>query len=120
MVPLGTAEAEPTMFVSTRELSPGSLRGISGPLEGQVIPIVDAGFFIGRDRSMSQVIIDDMRVSKRHVWVGVRDGAVVAIDSGSTNGTYINELGTRVTEATLKPGDILIVSQDVARFEYQK
>jgi hypothetical protein len=98
----------------------GAMHGVSGALAGRVFPIEPNGFYIGRDRTMAQVLIEDGRVSKKHVWIGVRDGVVVAIDSGSTNGTYLNAIGPRITEVRLTPGDTLIVSDDVTRLTYQR
>jgi pSer/pThr/pTyr-binding forkhead associated (FHA) protein len=100
-------------------LSFGALHAISGPLSGQTFPLKMDGFYIGRDRTLSQVVIEHPSVSKRHVWVGVREGVVTAIDQSSTNGTYLNALGTRIGETRLAPGDVLILSDDVARFVYR-
>lgn len=97
----------------------GTLEGTSGLLAGQSFPIRIDGIYIGRDRTQSQVVIEHPSVSKRHVWVGVRDGAVVAVDQGSTNGTYLNVIGTRIAQAGLTPGDTLIISDDIARFVYK-
>ncbi len=33
------------------------------------------GEFIGRDGGSSQIVIADPRISKRHVWIGVKKGA---------------------------------------------
>jgi hypothetical protein len=102
-----------------REQLFGALHGTSGPLAGRVFPIDASGFYIGRDRSTSQVVIDSPSISKRHVWIGVRDGAVVAADQSSTNGTFLNDPNAAITEARLTPGDTLILGGDVARFEYR-
>jgi pSer/pThr/pTyr-binding forkhead associated (FHA) protein len=58
-------------------------------------------------------------VSKKHVWIGLREGIVMAIDQSSTNGTYLNKLGTRIGQVRLSPGDTIILSDDVARFVYK-
>ena len=97
----------------------GALHGLSGPVMGRVFPLDPKGFYIGRDRTMADVVIEDPSVSKRHVWIGVRDGSVVAVDQSSTNGTYLNTIGNRITEARLTPGDTLIISDDVARFAFR-
>lgn len=97
----------------------GALHAVSGALAGQTFPLKMDGFYIGRDRTLSQVVIEDASVSKRHVWVGVREGVVTAVDQSSTNGTYLNTLGTRIGQVRLTPGDTLILSDDVARFEYK-
>ena len=100
----------------------GSIKFVSGSLKGQQFEIKSDGAFIGRDASSSQIVISDPRISKRHVWIGVKEGRVVIEDQGSRNGTFINDpKSQRVTEASLSPGDTIILGEsDVARFEYQK
>jgi FHA domain. len=106
------------MDAPRRALIWGALHATSGPLAGRVFPIDANGFFIGRDRSVSQVVIDSPSISKRHVWVGIRDGAVTAVDQNSTNGTFLNDPNAAITETRLSPGDTLILGGDVARFTY--
>lgn len=109
-----------TVVVDTRKhQSFGAMHGISGALAGRVFPIDAAGFTIGRDHAQAQVVIENPSVSKRHVWIGVRDGVVVAIDQQSTNGTYVEGTTGRIGEARLSPGDTLIISDDVARLVYR-
>jgi hypothetical protein len=99
----------------------GSLTGTSGVVIGRTIPVDANGFYIGRDVAAAQVVVESPRVSKRHLWVGVLNGAVVAVDQNSTNGTYLNTLSSpRITEVPLQPGDTLILADDAARFEYQR
>jgi hypothetical protein len=92
----------------------------AGVLAGRTFALTDRGLYIGRDWAESQIVIDDLRVSKRHVWIGIREGRVVAIDQGSTNGTFVNDLANRITEAQLAPGDTLILPEDLARFSLRK
>lgn len=109
-----------TVVVDTRRLQAyGAMHGISGALAGRVFPLDAAGFTIGRDRTQAQVVIENPGVSKRHVWIGVRDGVVMAVDQQSTNGTYIDGTAGRIGEARLSPGDTLIVSDDVTRLQYR-
>jgi serine protease Do len=110
----GTAAAAATGF--------GAIRWTSGPFNGQRMDVRAEGFYIGRDGNYAQVKIDDPRVSSRHLWVGVRDGRAVVMDQNSTNGTFLNQLGTqRIKEVALNPGDTVILSEaDVARFVYEK
>jgi len=115
--PVPVVDADATMVAGSTGL--GALHAISGPLAGQTFPLKIDGFYIGRDRTLSQVVVDDASVSKRHVWVGVREGVVTAVDQSSTNGTYLNTLGTRIGQVRLTPGDTLILSDDVARFAYK-
>jgi hypothetical protein len=99
----------------------GSIKFVSGPLSGQQFDIKADGDFIGRDGGSSQIVIGDPRISKRHVWIGVKGGRVVIADQNSRNGTFVNDpKGARVTEAPLNAGDVVILGEsDVARFEYR-
>ena len=98
----------------------GLIRFTSGALAGKEFDIKPEGEYVGRDASSSQVIIPDPRISKRHLWIGVRDGKVVIVDQESRNGTFVNDpKSARVRERALTPGDIVILGEsDVARFEY--
>ena len=98
----------------------GSIKFISGALAGKEFDIKPDGEYVGRDGSTSQVVIPDPRISKRHLWIGVRDGKVVIVDQESRNGTFVNDpKSARVKETSLNPGDTVILGEsDVARFEY--
>ena len=121
-----TVDFDPTKTVAiVREptvaaVNYGSIKFVSGVLAGQEFEVNPAGSFIGRDESLSQIVVSDPRISKRHLWIGVRDGAVMIVDQDSRNGTFVNDpRGERVTEATLNSGDTVIMGEsDVARFEY--
>jgi hypothetical protein len=121
-----TIDFDPTKTVAiVREptvaaVSYGSIKFVSGVLAGQEFEVNAEGTFIGRDESLSQIIVADPRISKRHLWIGVRDGAVTIVDQDSRNGTFVNDpRSERVTEATLNSGDTVILGEsDVARFEY--
>ena len=99
----------------------GSIKFISGSLAGKHFPITPDGAYVGRDSSLAQIVIPDPRISKRHLWIGVREGRVIITDQNSRNGTFINDpKSQRVTESPLNPGDTVILGEsDVARFEYQ-
>jgi hypothetical protein len=98
----------------------GSIKFVSGPLSGQQFQIKAEGDFIGRDGGSSQIVIGDPRISKRHCWIGVKNGRVVITDQNSRNGTFVNDpRSARVTEQSLNAGDVVILGEsDVARFEY--
>ena len=100
----------------------GSISFVSGPLSGQEFQIKQDGDFIGRDGGSSQIVIGDPRISKRHLWIGVKNGRVVIADQNSRNGTFINDpRSARVTETSLSAGDVVILGEsDVARFEYRQ
>ena len=99
----------------------GSIQFVSGPLSGQRFDIKADGDFIGRDGGSAQIVVGDPRISKRHLWIGVKNGQVVIADQNSRNGTFINDpRSARVSETSLSAGDTVILGEsDVARFEYQ-
>ena len=120
-----TSDFDPSRTVAisrepTIELKFGTIKFVSCVLAGQEFKVDPAGSFIGRESSLSQIVITDPRISKRHLWIGVRDGVVTIVDQDSRNGTFVNDpRSARVTETTLNPGDIVIMGEsDVARFEY--
>jgi S1-C subfamily serine protease len=98
----------------------GMIQFVSGPLSGQKFQIRPDGDYIGRDGGSSQIVIGDPRISKRHLWIGVKEGRVVIEDQNSRNGTFVNDpKSARVTEAPLNAGDTVILGEsDVARFEF--
>ena len=100
----------------------GTITFVSGALSGQKFDVTAEGACIGRDSTSSQIVIADPRISKRHVWVGVRGGRVVIEDQSSRNGTFLNDpKSERITENALSEGDVVILGEsDVARFEYRK
>jgi len=107
---------------NTVPISYGSIRFISGVLEGEQFEVDPEGAYIGRESSLSQIVVSDPRISKRHLWIGVRDGVVKIVDQDSRNGTFVNDpKSERITEATLNSGDTVIMGEsDVARCEYQQ
>jgi len=118
-----TIDLSRTMALTADDKFPnyGSIQFVSGPLSGQRFEIKADGDYIGRDGGSSQIVIGDPRISKRHVWIGVKNGRVVITDQNSRNGTFVNDpRSARVTETSLNPGDTVILGEsDVARFEYQ-
>ncbi len=121
----GSLDFDPSRTVAiTREktvtISYGIIKFTSGVLTGQEFEVKPEGTYIGREPSLAQIVVADPRISKRHLWIGVRDGQVKIVDQDSRNGTFINDpRSDRVTEATLNSGDTVILGEsDVARFEY--
>jgi hypothetical protein len=122
----GSLEFDPSRTVAiTREntvtISYGNIKFVSGVLAGEEFAVEPEGAYIGREPSLSQIVVSDPRISKRHLWIGVKDGLVKIVDQDSRNGTFVNDpKSERVTEATLNAGDTVILGEsDVARFEYQ-
>lgn len=122
----GSLDFDPTRTVAinrepTVAISYGTIKFVSGILAGQEFDVNPEGSYIGRESSLSQIVVSDPRISKRHLWIGVKDGQVKIVDSDSRNGTFVNDpKSERITEATLNNGDTVILGEsDVARFEYQ-
>jgi hypothetical protein len=122
----GSLDFDPSRTVAiTREktvtISYGIIKFTSGVLAGQEFEVKPEGAYIGREPSLSQIVVADPRISKRHLWIGVKDGLVKIVDQESRNGTFINDpRSDRVTEASLNSGDTVILGEsDVARFDYQ-
>ncbi len=122
----GDLEFDPSRTVainreSTVAISYGTIRFVSGVLAGQEFDVNPEGSYIGREGSQSQIVVPDPRISKRHLWIGVKDGLVRIVDNESRNGTFVNDpKSDRITEATLNSGDTVILGEsDVARFEYE-
>lgn len=70
---------------------------------------------IGRDAS-NQIVLPDLLVSRMHATVMVEQNALRVVDNGSSNGTLVN--GARVTQAALKPGDIVQFGNTPLTVEY--
>jgi len=99
----------PTAFGS---LSIGSLTCLRGPLQGQRFALTATGIIVGRQPGVAHVLVNDHRASGKHVWIGIENGKLVAIDQGTTNGTYLNDIARgRITRAELRDGDVVIVSE---------
>jgi hypothetical protein len=73
-----------------------------GPDAGSSYRLDEAKTSIGRHPD-SDVFLDDITVSRRHVMIERDDNGYVLHDVGSLNGTYVNR--KRVDEARLQYGD---------------
>ena len=97
---------QPTTIVDTSVLG-SKLVALSGPLAGKEFHI-GAGLMVGRDPARSQVVVNDVQISGTHVWVGIVGGKVIARESGSKNGSYLNDdMAKAITEVEMKLGDTL-------------
>jgi serine protease Do len=105
----GSGGIAPTAFGS---LTVGSLICTRGSLTGQRFSLSPTGVIIGRQPGIAHVLVNDHRASGKHVWIGIENGKLVAVDQGTTNGTYINDMGRgRITRAELRDGDTVIVGE---------
>ncbi|HEY7609942.1 MAG TPA: trypsin-like peptidase domain-containing protein [Alphaproteobacteria bacterium] len=70
----------------------------------------DRGVVLGRSRSLSDKVIDDPSVSRRHARFFLADGVLMIEDMGSAYGTKINGKALGANEAgALNPGDKLAI-----------
>lgn len=106
---------EPSADAPTEVLSPVRVTEVP-PYSGQAELVVTSGhrsgtrFELAGDRVTvgrhpdSDVFLDDITVSRRHVVLELSHGGHVLLDVGSLNGTYINGVRTD-GEVTLHSGD---------------
>ncbi len=82
------------------------LRVVSGPKQGQSIPLRDdQPLLIGRVRG--DLRLEDPLVSGAHCRIVHRNGHFVLQDLGSTNGTIVD--GRRIQDVVLRPGSELVI-----------
>jgi len=74
----------------------------SGPETGSSYRLEKSATAIGRHPD-SDIFLDDITVSRRHVVIDRADGKFTLRDVGSLNGTYVNK--KRVDESPLRYGD---------------
>lgn len=105
----GHAPVAATAFGS---MAIGALTCTRGLLQGQRFSLTGTGLLIGRQPGHAQIVVNDSRASGKHVWIGYENGALVAIDQGTTNGTFVNDVRLgRISKAPLKDGDTVIVAE---------
>jgi serine protease Do len=105
----GHAPVAATAFGS---LTVGTLTCTRGLLAGQRFSLSHQGLLIGRQPGLAQVVVNDSRASGKHVWIGYENGTLVAIDQGTTNGTFVNDVRNgRISKAPLRDGDTVIVAE---------
>lgn len=80
----------------------------SGSQAGATFTLRDPLTRLGRHPD-SEIILDDITVSRRHADVERTADGYVARDAGSLNGTYVNQ--QRIDEAPLRQGDELQVGK---------
>jgi len=79
-----------------------------GDDEGARFVLRTQGTTLGRHPE-SDIVLDDITVSRRHTEVRLVDGRYVASDVGSLNGTYVNQ--ERVDSVVISQGDELQVGK---------
>ncbi|CAN5855328.1 hypothetical protein BH23ACT5_BH23ACT5_00430 [soil metagenome] len=79
-----------------------------GPRSGMTFVLNPGMTTVGRHPE-SDIFMDDVTVSRHHCRFVCDDGVLSVEDSGSTNGTYVNE--ARVDSSTLAAGDEVLVGR---------
>ncbi len=80
----------------------------SGSQAGATFALADPVTHLGRHPD-SEIMLDDITVSRRHADVERTPSGYIARDAGSLNGTYVNQ--QRIDEAPLRQGDELQVGK---------
>jgi hypothetical protein len=99
----------------TREEA-GSVEGFTGyalviergPQTGMTYLLPPGNTTVGRHHE-SDIFLNDVTISRQHCRFLLGEGKLVVQDSGSTNGTYVND--ARVDEAQLRAGDEVVVGR---------
>ena len=79
-----------------------------GPQTGMTYVLMPGNTTVGRHPE-SDIFLNDVTISRQHCRFVLGDGKLVVEDSGSTNGTYVND--ARVDEAQLRAGDEVVVGR---------
>lgn len=79
-----------------------------GPRSGMTYKLIPGNTTIGRHPE-SDIFLNDVTVSRHHCRFLVSDDSITVEDSGSTNGTYVND--QRIDTAMLSPGDEVLVGR---------
>ncbi|HEY6629390.1 MAG TPA: FHA domain-containing protein [Acidimicrobiia bacterium] len=79
-----------------------------GPQTGMTYVLSPGNTTVGRHPE-SDIFLNDVTISRQHCRFLLGEGKLVVEDSGSTNGTYVND--ARVDEAQLRAGDEVVVGR---------
>ncbi len=79
-----------------------------GPRSGMTYRLPSGNTTVGRHPE-SDIFLNDVTVSRHHCRFHVADDTIKVEDSGSTNGTYVND--QRIDTAELSPGDEVLVGR---------
>jgi pSer/pThr/pTyr-binding forkhead associated (FHA) protein len=95
----------------TSESGRASLLVVQGPRQGERLPLQGQPLTLGRLELGST----DTTISRRHANVSFRSGSYWLEDT-SKNGTWVDDMRV-YGEAPLKPGAVVIIGENVLRFE---
>jgi len=110
-----TDELSEKIASELKSMPPGKrgLLVIKGPNIGEKFFIDKKESFIGRSPE-SDVLLDDITVSRKHVILKMEEKNCRLVDAGSLNGSYLN--GNIVEEAVLQDGDRIQVGKYIFLF----
>lgn len=74
------------------------------PSTGKKVIVNNENFYLGR-KADCDLCLDNIDMSRKHCCIRLIDDRYKAIDLGSRNGTYLNQI--KITEAYIKSGDVL-------------
>lgn len=79
-----------------------------GPRQGMTFLLHEGNTTVGRHPE-SDIFLNDVTVSRHHCRFVTKEGSLTVEDSGSTNGTYVND--ERVDSSELVAGDEVLVGR---------
>ena len=79
-----------------------------GPRAGMTFILANGVTTVGRHPE-SDIFLDDVTVSRHHCRLSAVGDELTIEDSGSTNGTYVND--DRIDSAELNPGDEVLIGR---------
>lgn len=79
-----------------------------GPRSGMTYTLAPGNTTVGRHPE-SDIFLNDVTVSRHHCRFKITEDSISVEDSGSTNGTYVND--QRIDNAELNPGDEVLVGR---------
>jgi hypothetical protein len=85
------------------------------PVQAEPVALPATGTIVVGRSSGCDVVVADPTVSRRHLELRAIDGAWLAVDLGSCNGTWM--LGRRVGRARVAAGDELTLGQTAIRLQ---
>lgn len=87
---------------------------VAGPRAGESFAIAQ-GLTVGRDTERGIAVTGDGALSRQHATFDVSAGGVTVVDSGSSNGTWVN--GRKVDRVALRAGDEVTMGSSKFRVE---
>jgi pSer/pThr/pTyr-binding forkhead associated (FHA) protein len=99
-----------------KQALPAVLKVVSGKDAGLEIPFESGQVNIGR-MAGSDLLLNDLSVSRLHAFIVNENGRHVLYDGKSTNGTFLNS--QRISQKILRHGDLIKTGNTVIVYELQ-